>query len=97
MNTNMSNSPVPTDDDWMEIYHSMRFAQPAGASLLEYHDYTYYVCWGGGPEGGYITNGVKTYRVNRTWETGWVVEPVNERLEFDVIDNVNKLRLVCNY
>ena len=72
------------DDEWMDVYDVGTFErfcknQP---QLQKYADCTYYQCWGGGPEGGYLhrrcpeDSSDDVYRVNRTWGEPFTVEPV---------------------
>ena len=72
------------EDDWMDVYMRCSFAkycenQP---QLQKYADCTYYQCWGGGPEGGYLLrrrsedSEDEVYKVNRTWGEPFTVEPM---------------------
>ncbi len=73
------------DDEWMDVYNVGTFErfcknQP---ELQKYADCTYYQCWGGGPEGGYLRFRFcisgwddEVYKVNRTWGEPFTVELV---------------------
>lgn len=73
------------EDEWMDVYMRCSFGtfcknQP---QLQKYADCTYYQCWGGGPEGGYLLYHLpedgwddEVYRVNRTWGEPFTVERV---------------------
>lgn len=90
------------EDDWvlhgMEIYSQHEdFKKFCGTyeHLVPYHGFTYYQCWGGGPEGGYIENDEGTiFRVERTWCRPFTVEPMEGRLEIKDRDGVMQLRVV---
>ena len=66
------------EEEWMSVYNQGRFKEFCGElkHLRAYKNYHYYQCWGGGTEGGYITNNKKTYRVNRGWFKPFTVEHV---------------------
>jgi hypothetical protein len=80
-----SDSDADEDDEWMDVYNVGTFErfcknQP---QLQKYADCTYYQCWGGGPEGGYLLYRTcetgwddEVYRVNRTWGEPFTVERV---------------------
>ena len=81
-----SDSDADEEDEWMDVYNVGLFAkfcknQP---QLQKYADCTYYQCWGGGPEGGYLLYRTcergwddVVYRVNRTWGEPFTVERVS--------------------
>lgn len=71
------------ENTWMDVYFSGVFAPFCGehAHLQPYKYFHYYQCWGGGPEGGYITNKNDTFRVNRTWGEPFTVERVEKAIE----------------
>ena len=83
------------DDDDYDIYnYAADFGHYCGdhEHLQPYKEgFEYFACWGGGPEGGFITNGDETYKVNRTWGEPFTVERIDGRI--DLTDN-NKLRIV---
>ena len=66
--------------------------------LKPYHGFRYFQCWGGGPEGGFITNDKgETYTVNRGWGEPFKVEPVNPVdgiLDIQERHSVTQLRVV---
>jgi hypothetical protein len=80
------------EDEWNDVYLYHGFGAFCGEHehLQPYLDFYYYQCWGGGPEGGYITNGKETYRVNRTWGEPFTVERVNGRVE----EKGNQIRII---
>ena len=72
------------EDTWMDVYYDNVFTPFCGehAHLQPYKYFYYYKCWGGGPEGGYITNYKNnTFRVNRTWGEPFTVERVEGVIE----------------
>lgn len=73
------------DDDWMDVYSHGSFKDYCGEHehLQQFKHFTYYQCWGGGPEGGYIFNpfATKIYRVNRTWGESFTAEEVEGDIE----------------
>lgn len=77
------------DDEWIEVYDEpkpfpidMPVQDDIGTTTFQ--GYTYYNCWGGGPEGGYLTcdRGV-VIKINRTWG-----EP------FKVIERLGNFKIV---
>lgn len=63
----------------MECYQTISFAEVSSDAFQQYHDCTYFQCWGGGPEGGFLTrvdaNGnFQLYKANRQWSP-WVITP----------------------
>jgi hypothetical protein len=85
------------DEEWMEIYAKEPFDERAEDSgLTEFlHGWTYYMCWGGGPVGGYITKGDKVYRVNKAGIADpYTAEPVEfKRFEVSRVNGVPALRI----
>jgi len=73
------------DDNWLDVYDKPHSFEPYCGDhehLQPYKNFTYYNCWGGGPEGGYITNDKdETYEVDRTWGTPFTVEPVKGKID----------------
>lgn len=67
--------PVPDpdeeeeEDDWMDVYSSGSFDEWCEtAPDSKWRGAFYRQCWGGGPEGGFITTtDGEVWRVNRTW------------------------------
>ena len=87
-----------SDDEWkgdedessMEVYSQSKFKELCGDHnhLKPYHNYNYYQCWGGGPEGGFITdNQGNVYKVNRSWGQPFTVERVNGWIETKMVDD----------
>lgn len=75
-------------DDWMEVYYQGSFEPYCGdhAELQAYKGFHYFQCWGGGPEGGYITNDDnEVYEVNRTWGQHFTVERVFFKIEMETL------------
>ena len=74
------------DDNWLEIYDRPHSFEPYCGDhehLQPYKAFTYYNCWGGGPEGGYITGpDNQIYEVNRTWGTPFTVERIEGIITF---------------
>jgi len=72
------------DDNWLEVYDKPHSFEPYCGDhehLQPYKDFTYYNCWGGGPEGGYITGpDNQIYEVNRTWGTPFTAEQVKGKI-----------------
>jgi hypothetical protein len=62
------------DSEWIDVYHEQPFPNDMPVQddkgITTFQNYTYYQCWGGGPEGGYL---MPTYgegiiiKINRTW------------------------------
>jgi len=76
-------------DDWMWVVHQGSFEPYCGdhAELQAYKGFHYFQCWGGGPEGGYITNDDnEVYEVNRTWWQHFTVERVFFKIEMKARD-----------
>lgn len=72
------------EDEWMEVYSHGSFKDYCGdhEHLQQFKHFTYYQCWGGGPEGGYIFNdNDETYQVNRTWGESFKPERVEGHIE----------------
>jgi len=69
--------------EWSQIYSEFLFGEfiSENSEFETFKDYAYYQCYGGGPEGGYITNGRDVYSVERNWGSSWTVIPVNGRIE----------------
>jgi len=67
------------DDEWIEVYDEPKpfpIDTPVQDDIgtTTFQGYTYYNCWGGGPEGGYLTCGEFTViKINRTWYEPWKV------------------------
>jgi hypothetical protein len=61
----------PSDDGWETVYYKGPFSKFTGDSFPEVHHFTYYQTYGGGPEGGYITDGTEIFAVHRSWFTLW--------------------------
>ena len=82
------------EDEYLEVYATCRFGLVCGRheNVKALHDYTYYMCWGGGPEGGYITNGETVYRVNRCWFDPWTIESVDDKFEVCERDGLQYIR-----
>ena len=84
------------DDEWMAVYDQGRFKKYCGGHthLKAFKDYYYYQCWGGGDEGGYITNDKKTYRVSRSWFQPFTVERVEGLIELDQTQGFSQIRIL---
>lgn len=50
-------------DDWMEIYTECEWNDAPFSPEL--NGGTYFMCWGGGPVGGYVKKGSSLWRVNK--------------------------------
>jgi len=85
------------EEEWMDIYSQHKnFEEFCGdhEHLKPYHGFSYFQCWGGGPEGGFIMNDKdETFKVNRTWGEPFTVEPVDGILDFEFC-GVLQLRVV---
>ena len=67
-NSTVSNaSSVSDDDNTYDIYsYFSKLSEFSKApELATYADYKFYMCWGGGPVGGFITNGRYWYKINK--------------------------------
>jgi hypothetical protein len=85
------------EDTWNDIYSTKKFGSVLGdhsPHLETYTDFRYYQCWGGGPEGGYITDGNETYRVNRTWGECFTVKWVEGKI--DISECGQRLRILVH-
>jgi hypothetical protein len=82
------------EDEWMEVYQKSLFCHHSEEASVgtPYWGFTYYMCWGGGPEGGYITNGESVYRVNRSWFDPWTIESVDDKFEVCERDGLQYIR-----
>jgi hypothetical protein len=88
-------SEVEEEDEWMEVYTKSLFAHHTeNPAHKPYYDHTYYMCWGGGPVGGYITKGDKVYRVNRTFAEPYTIEPVDAILDINEDNETIYIRLI---
>ena len=89
---------IEGEDEWMEVYRICgRFGDVCGnLANNSYHHFRYYQCWGGGPEGGYITNksSTETYRVNRGWGESFTIDPVDGMIEIGYHHDVRSMRIV---
>ena len=85
---------IDDEDEYLEVYATCRFGLVCGRheNVKALHDYTYYMCWGGGPEGGYIPNGETLYRVNRSWFNPWTIESVDDKFEVCERDGLQYIR-----
>jgi hypothetical protein len=95
------------EDEWMDVYNVGTFErfcknQP---QLQKYADCTYYQCWGGGPEGGYLLYRTcetgwddEVYRVNRTCGEPFTVERVSGATGIEVqeiaTDTGTRIRII---
>jgi hypothetical protein len=79
------------EDEWMQVYNAgehdetakpQLFKDVKGDTLPEYNKFKYYQTFGGGPEGGYITNGIIIAKVKRSWGTPFIVEVIKGTLIF---------------
>jgi hypothetical protein len=78
------------DESSMEVYSQCKFKELCGdnKNLKLYHDYDYYQCWGGGLDGGFITdNKGNLYKVNRSWDESFRVERVAGMIETKMADD----------
>lgn len=85
-----------SDDVWFEVYNQCDFTPYCGnhEHLQAYKGFHYFECWGGGPQGGFITNdNNEIYEVNRTWGTPFTVERIFDKMEMEARGNVIHLRL----
>ena len=86
------------DDAEMEVYfETEHFGNICGdhEHLKEFHDYHYYQCWGGGPEGGYIVNEKNfVFRVERSWGTSFSVEKVAGFIKEIERDGMKFIRII---
>lgn len=92
-----SESDDEDEDEWMEVYTDCVFGlcfSGERRELQKYKDFRYYQCWGGGPEGGYITDGNETYRVNRTWGKPFTVKWVDGEIEEDRSKPMMLIRII---
>jgi hypothetical protein len=89
MNSNNNNveDSFDEDDEWSDICMTYAFEKCSSDKYEAYHSYTYYQTYGGGGEGGYITNGKETLSVSRDWGTSWVLEPVKGELIFRTVEH----------
>jgi hypothetical protein len=79
------------EDEWEEVYNAgeadknakpQLFKDVKGDSWPQYNDFKYYQTYGGGPEGGYITDGTILAKVYRNWDIPFSVKVVNGTLVF---------------
>lgn len=86
------------EQEWMEVYAVYEdFKEFCGEHehLKLYHGFRYFQCWGGGPEGGFITNDKdETYKVNRGWGEPFTVETVDGILDINEGCSGTQLRVV---
>jgi len=85
------------EDLWMEIYsETEKFAELCGKHehLKPYHNFRYLQCWGGGPEGGFLTDGTTLHKVNRTWGEAFTVFPQPGTLRVEERNGVKQCRIV---
>ena len=84
------------EEEWEEVYmYSKTFEPFCGehSHLQQYKDFQYFMCWGGCPEGGYITNKNETYIVNRKWGEPFTVEAINGKIDIQE-SSYTKLRII---
>ena len=48
-----------------------------------FSDWVYYMTYGGGPSGGYVTDGVNTFAVHYDLDSGWTAKPVKGQIQFE--------------
>ena len=79
-----------SDDEWMEVYNCgdankdatpQVFCDAAGAGY-EVGKFNYYQTYGGGPEGGFVTDGMTLAEVHRKWAGTFEVIPIKGSLIF---------------
>lgn len=92
-------TPEDEDDEdlWMEIYSETdKFAELCGEHkhLKPYHNFRYLQCWGGGPEGGFLTDGTTLHKVNRMWGNAFTVFPQPGTLKVELRNGVKQCRIV---
>lgn len=83
----MPNNQYDEDDNWLEVYNhpGELFERYCGdhEHLQPFKNFKYYQCWGGGPEGGYITDkNNQVYEVNRSWGQPFTLEAIQGRIVF---------------
>lgn len=64
-------------DDHQDIYNICMFKDVCNKAWKRFHNFLYYQTYGGGPEGGYITNGVDWYSVHRAWGSPWRIRKLH--------------------
>lgn len=86
------------DEDEMQVYFETEtFGNLCGEHehLKEFHEYHYYQCWGGGPEGGYIVNEKNfVFKVERSWGTPFSVEKVAGFIKETERDGLKFIRII---
>lgn len=79
------------EEEWQEVYNAgehnknakpQLFKDVKGDTLPEYNEFKYYQTYGGGPEGGYITDGIIVAKVHRDWGIPFSVEVIKGTLIF---------------
>lgn len=84
-------SGSPEEDEWEDVCNAGEANKNAKPQLFkdvkgdlwpQYNDFKYYQTYGGGPEGGYITDGTILAKVHRDWGVPFSVKVVNGTLVF---------------
>ena len=102
-NVSMCNDCGETEEDcdceWHQVYAEHEFHDFCGKHqhLQKYKNWHFYLCWGGGPEGGFIINEEtgEVCEVDRTWGQPFSVNPCEGMtIEFEHRHGVPQIRLV---
>ena len=87
----VDDSDTDNEDEWQEVYNAgehnknakpQLFKDVKGDTFPEYNEFKYYQTYGGGPEGGYITDGIIVAKVHRDWGIPFSVEVIKGTLIF---------------
>lgn len=61
-----------SNPEWMPVYDVKKFNRELFWGSNNLKDGIFYVCWSGGPSGGFVVLDNKVYKVNEDWD-----EPLN--------------------
>ena len=79
------------EKEWQEVFNAgehnecakpQLFKDVKGDMFPEFNDFKYYQTYGGGPEGGFITDGIIVAKVHRDWGIPFSVEVIKGTLVF---------------
>ena len=56
------------NDEWMQVYNKKIFNKDLFCNSINLKDGLFYLCWGGGPTGGFIILNNLVYKVNQDYD-----------------------------